>query len=364
MKYISLDAKHNWALKFGNLRILKKILDKYLEEELNMPNLRFDQVYLLSISRQCDPGEIMKLFERIFFAVATCPQKRIFMEKIMELDESVQTTLMVFMQKITEENENKNIPNSALIKKEIEMLKNETKTVSKQAFELAKELNSTIEEKNRIQISKQQLEATIKRLYKNVDRKSIQEKGIHTPAMDESKYQIIEEDKTVSENPVWFDKIKNQYETEIIRLKNELNIAATENINTEKMIQDYREKLESISVIKRKAADLQKQNEALITTISSQDTEIKMLVMSNRQLLLLKEKILEERNRADILFLNLENQEKKFKKLENDMIWYTQKIHMLEAENEELKLERQDSSNLSEESFIMEDEEVDVHILS
>ena len=130
------------------------------------------------------------------------------------------------------------------------------------------------------------------------------------------------------------------------------------------MIQDYREKLESISVIKRKAADLQKQNEALITTISSQDTEIKMLVMSNRQLLLLKEKILEERNRADILFLNLENQEKKFKKLENDMIWYTQKIHMLEAENEELKLERQDSSNLSEESFIMEDEEVDVHILS
>ena len=59
-----------------------------------------------------------------------------------------------------------------------------------------------IEEKNRIQISKQQLEATIKRLYKNVDRKSIQEKGIHTPAMDESKYQIIEEDKTVSENPV------------------------------------------------------------------------------------------------------------------------------------------------------------------
>ena len=38
MECISLDVKNNWALKLGNLRRLKKALDKYLEEELKISN--------------------------------------------------------------------------------------------------------------------------------------------------------------------------------------------------------------------------------------------------------------------------------------------------------------------------------------
>ena len=367
MECISLDVKNNWALKLGNLRRLKKALDKYLEEELKISNSRFDRIDLPNLARKGNPDEIIKLFESIFYAIVNCPEKRMFVEKIMELEESAQISLMFFIQKIIGEDENNPIQDSELFKKEMEMLKNEKKKLSKQVFELGQELSSTIEEKNRIQTNMQQLKAENERLYRDIDRKSIQEERISIAVMDELRNRINEKDEAINECQRSFDKIKKQYEAEIAQLKDDLDIAtakAYQNMNSDKTLQQYKKRLESLAGIKQKAADLQKQNENLMETVASQHSEIELLIKSKKQITLLKEQVSKEKNRADTLSFNLESKEKNLKKLEKEIIECREKITKLEIENEELMNERQDSSHGSEESFGMQHEKLDIHIES
>ena len=119
MECISLDVKNNWALKLGNLRRLKKALDKYLEEELKISNSKFDRIDLPNLARKAQPEEIIKLFESIFYAIVNCPQKGVFIKRIMELEEPVQVQLMFFIQKIIGEDEDNPIQDSELFKKEL-----------------------------------------------------------------------------------------------------------------------------------------------------------------------------------------------------------------------------------------------------
>ena len=363
MECISLDVKNNWALKLGNLRRLKKALDKYLEEELKISNSKFDRIDLPNLARKAQPEEIIKLFESIFYAIVNCPQKGVFIKRIMELEEPVQVQLMFFIQKIIGEDEDNPIQDSELFKKELDMLKNEKRKLTKQVTELEQELASTVEEKNRVNANFQQIKAENERLYADIDKKSVKEERHSTAIIFELRTRLNEKDESINELQKSIDKIKKQYEIEIAQLKDDLDISTAkvyQNMNADKTLQQYKKRLESLAGVKQKAADLQKQNENLIETINSQHLEIDSLSKFKKQAALLKEQMAKEKNRADTLSFNLENKEKMIKKYEKEVSDSRQKIQLLQSKIEENNLERQDSSHASEDSFVMQLERIEV----
>ena len=347
-------------MKLGNLRRLKKALDKFMEEELKISNSKFDRIDLPNLARKANPDDIIKLFESIFYAIVNCPQKGVFIKRIMELEEPVQIQLMFFIQKVIGEDEDNPIQDTELFKKELEMLKNEKRKLSKQVLDLEQELNSVTEEKNRMQTTLQLLKQENERIYSDINQKSLQEEKHSTVMISELRSKIDLKDETIEELQKSIDKVKKQYESEIAQLKDDLDIATAkvyQNMNADKTLQQYKKRLESLAGIKQKAADLQKQNENLIETINSQHSEIEALGKAKKQVGLLKEQLGKEKSRADTLSFNLDNKEKIIKKYEKEILQYREKINMVECKNQELLLQRQDSSHGSEDSFIIQAEQ-------
>lgn len=355
MDCISLDVKNNWALKLGNLRRLKKALDKYLEEELKISNSRFDRIDLPNLARKGQGEEIIKLFECIFYAIVNCPQKGVFIKRIMDLEESVQIQLMFFIQKIIGENEDNPVQDSELFKKELEMLKNDKRKLTKQVLELEQELSSALEEKNRVSASLNEVKSENQRLFSDIDNKAVKEERHSTIIIAELRNRLHEKDENINEIQKSIDKIKKQYETEIAQIRDELDIANSkvhQNMNSDKTLKLYKKRLESLAGDKQKLIDLQKQNTNLMETVNTQHIEIEKLQKAKTLAGQLKETVAKEKNRADTLSFNLENKEKMMKKYEKEIVEYRQKISLLESKNEELALRRQDSSQGSEDSFV------------
>ena len=347
-------------MKLGNLRRLKKALDKFMEEELKISNSKFDRIDLPNLARKANPDDIIKLFESIFYAIVNCPQKGVFIKRIMELEEPIQIQLMFFIQKVIGEDEDNPIQDTELFKKELEMLKNEKRKLSKQVLDLEQELNSVTEEKNRMQTTLQLLKQENERIYSDINQKSLQEEKHSSVMISELRSKIDLKDETIEELQKSIDKVKKQYESEIAQLKDDLDIATAkvyQNMNADKTLQQYKKRLESLAGIKQKAADLQKQNENLIETINSQHSEIEALGKAKKQVGLLKEQLGKEKSRADTLSFNLDNKEKIIKKYEKEILQYREKINMVECKNQELLLQRQDSSHGSEDSFIIQAEQ-------
>ncbi|OMJ91849.1 hypothetical protein SteCoe_5521 [Stentor coeruleus] len=359
MECISIDVKNNWALKLGNLRRLKKALDKYLEEELKMSHTKLDRIDLPNLARKGNPDDAIKLFEAIFFAIIHCPQKQVYIKRMMELDESAQITLMAFIQKIIGEDNENPMGDSDLVRKEVEILRNDKKKLSKQVLELEQEITGYIEDKARLAQQIQQLKGENERLYTDIEKKSEQEARHSVSLVNELKIRLMEKDEQIADFQKSFDKMKKQYENEIAQLKDDIDVATAknyQNMNADKTLQQYKKRLESLAGIKQKAADLQKQNENLMETVASQHTELEVLAGLRKQIVQYKEQVNKEKNRADTLSFNLENKEKMIKKYEKEIVEFRQKVSLLESKNQELMLDRQDSSHASEDSFIIQSE--------
>lgn len=359
MECISVDVKNNWALKLGNLRRLKKALDKYIEEELKISNSRFDRIDLPSLARKSQPEDIIKLIENILYAILNCPSKHLYIKRIMELEESMQVQLMFFIQKLMRDDEENPIQDNDLLAKEHEMLKSEKKKLSSQLHQLEQELTSEKEEKERLSVNLQQLKDENEKLYHDISRKSIQEERISSVFVTELKVRLNEKDQVISEMQHKTDQIKKKYENEIAQLKDDLDIATAkiyQNMNADKTLQQYKKRLEALAGIKQKADDLQKQNENLMETVNSQLAQIDNLSAYKKQVVLVKEQLTKEKNRADTYSFNCDNKDKIIKKFEKEILEYKQKISILESKNQELLLDLQESSQNSDESVSIKPE--------
>lgn len=357
MECISIDVKNNWALKLGNLRRLKKALDKYMEDELKLSNNKLDRIDMPSIARKGNPEDVIKLFEAIFYTIINCPQKQVYIKKLMELDESSQMMLMPFLQKLLGDNEENPIGDSDLVQKELEMLRNDKRKLQKQVLELEQELGTNIEEKARMTQNIQQLKMENERLYKDIEKKSEQEERHSMALVNELRIRVSEKEEQMGDMQKLIDKTKKQYEMEIAQIKDDLDIANAkiyQNANADKTLQQYKSRLESLAGIKQKADDLQKQNENLMETVSSQHAEIEALNVLRKQIVQLKDNLAKEKNRADTFSFNLDNKEKMIKKFEKEITEYRQKNNLLEDKVQELLQEKQESFHGSEDSFVLQ----------
>ena len=354
MECITLDVKNNWALKLGNLRRLKKALDKYLEEELKFSNSKFDRIDLPRLARKAEPEDMVRLIESVLYAILNCPSKTVYIKRIMELNETMQVQLMFFIQKLMGDSEDAPMQDNEMVKKEYETMKAEKRKLSKQVGELEQELSSANDANLRLSTTVEQLKDENERLYEDISRKSVQEERISTAFVNELKVRLNEKEDSMAEMRKAVDKVKKQYENEIAQLKDDLDIANAkiyQNINADKTLQQYKKKLESLAGLKQNSDDLQRQNENLMQTVKSQLEQIDQMPGLKKQIAGLKELVLKEKSRADTLSFNLDTKEKMMKKYEKEIIEGKQKISILESKNQELLQELQESSQNSEDSF-------------
>lgn len=354
MECISSEVKNNWALKLANLRRLKKSLDKYTEEELKVSISKFDRIDLPLIARKGSPDEILKLFEYVMYAVVQCPEKHVFIRRIMELEESVQIQLMFFIQKIIGEEENSNKENQGF-KREIELLKLDKKRLNDQLLEMENELSLAHEEYAILHSDYQQVKFESERINSELDKRSeIGDKECNALAQ-ELKLRLSEKDESIAELKKLFEKSKKQYEAEITQMKDELDIANSKILEVSKvenLLTQYKKRVEGLSSLKTQVEELQKQNEIYSETISRQNIEIDGLVCVKVTVNAMKEDLEKEISRAEILAFSVETKEKTIRQLNKSLVEYKQKVNFLTKKNEELMFDdRAESFQASENSF-------------
>ena len=212
MDYISLDVKENWALKLGNLRKLKKNLEKYTDEILKLSFSKFNNIDLSNIARKSSIEEIMKLLEFVMFCILNCPNKGAFIRKIMELDESAQIQLMYFIQKVMGEEDQGSKKESQQQQKELETLKTDKKRITDQLTILEQELALAHEEYAKLHSDFQQIRLENERMANELEKKSCQDTVEADSVLNDLKSKLTEKDNIVSELQKSLDKNKKHYE--------------------------------------------------------------------------------------------------------------------------------------------------------
>ena len=356
MECITMDVKNNWALKLANLRRLKKGLDKYAEEELKVSISKFDRIDLPSIARKCTADAILKLFEYVMYTVVQCPIKNIFIRRIMEMDEAAQIQLMFFIQNIMGDDVDSSTKENQTQKREIEVLKSENRKITEQLLELEQELSLAHEEYAILHSNYNQLKFENERMNSEIDHRSAIVDKESNAVSEELRARLAEKDLAFFEMQKSYDKAKKQHESEIVQIRDELDIATSkllEASNMEKVLYQYKKRMEGYFPLKQQLEDLQKENNTLSETISLQNVEIDSLVKTKILFNSMKESLEKERNKSEILSYNVESKEKLIKKFEISIADYKQKVIYLTKRNEELMYDdRADSMQGSEDSFV------------
>lgn len=330
-------------------------MDKYCEEEIKIKSSKFDRIDLPLIARTANPAEILKLFEYVILVVVNCPQKTVFIKRIMDLEEYVQVQLMYFIQKVMGSTEGENDENEAK-KKELDVLKQEKKKLANQVSQLENELSVSQEEYAKLHSTCQQLQLENERIGYDLGRR-VDNEVKETKAVElDLRVRLGEKDDLIFDLRKNAEKTKKMYEKEIAQLKDDLDIVNNKLVDAasnEKMIKQYKKRLESLTTFKQLSEDLQKQNESLTAKLASQQSEYDSLIKIKSNYNNLKELFEEEKLRLEALNFNLENKEKHLRKMEKSMNEYKDRALFFQKKVEELEaMDCQESSHLSEDSFM------------
>lgn len=361
MEGITKDVKNNWALKLGNLRRLKKGLDKYSEQELKVNNSKFERIDLPLIARTGNADEIMKLFEYVMLVIVSCPKKTVFVRRIMELEEDVQMHMMFFIQKVMG-NEEEPIQQQDAQKKELDALKAEKKKLSEQVLNLEQELTLAHEEYAALHSETHQVKMENEKLLFDLGRKN--SKGLKSTQVTELELilKISEKDEVIDEMKKTLEKNRRKYENDISQLRDDLDIAnnkLVDAVNNEKIIGQYKKRLENYSQIKQQLEDIQHQNENMNNKLNAQRIEIESLTLIKNQFNHIKEQFDQEKIKCETLSFRIENKEKQVKKLEKTLEDYKEKVVFLHQKINDLE-----SADLYNENSHLSESSLAGHLLS
>jgi DNA repair exonuclease SbcCD ATPase subunit len=354
LESITKDVKNNWALKLGNLRRLKKSMDRYTLNELKLDISKYDKIDLPLIARTSSSVEILKLFEYIVLIIVSCPLKPVFIKRIMELDEEDQMQMMFFIQKVMANEEEPN-QQQEIDKKEIDSLRAEKKKLSDKLLNLEQELTLAHEEYAALHSELQHFKVENERLSHDIGRKSVSEVKERKAADLEMMVRIGEKDEVISDLKKLLERNRKKYESDINQVRDELDIANNKLVEAaghEKLLVQYKKRLESCNSFKAQVDELQKQNEILSAQVSNQRIDIENLIACKKQLETFQEKYEQERVRSETLLFSIENKENSIKKLEKNLKDSSENVIFLRKRLEELETDhRFENSAMSEESF-------------
>lgn len=313
---------------------------------LKIPYDRINEVILGNIARRAEVEDILKLFELVLFLILNCPKKEEFIRIIMDLSEKDQYSLMLVIKKIINKETIHIFEENEIQTREIQILRNAKMQLQAQVSELQKELNAVISTKDQfmsenedLKLSKAHLQNELDNVSSKINKDSmdlysrLEKKLIEKSNMLEMSKQILESQRIESQN-------------EINRLKDELDLAITDQQrlrHCENTLEKYKKKMESNTKLKRKISDIKKNNENMHQLIKKHQHEAESYRKCKTKLKEIKEELIQEKHKSEMLHISTECKEKQIAKLGLSLKEALEKTKFLENYIQEIK----NSSNSS-----------------
>ncbi|OMJ93151.1 hypothetical protein SteCoe_3971 [Stentor coeruleus] len=338
---ITLDIQNNWALKLANLRRLKKAIDNYLTNVIQVPYVQFNEIRLGSIARKASNEDIIKFLELVFVVIINCPQKEAYIRRIMELDEKSQYCLMLFIKKALGDGNEDLIQDTEFNKKEIEILRNEKSRMAAQILEIQQELNKFKEVKDQLVRENEELKMSNIDLQHQIQMSPTRQGCEKTELYHRLEKKLAEKAMLVDSLQEQLKEIKNKYERELAQIRDELDISHAKNYQfkqSEKVVETLKKKVEKMTAMKKRLIELKRNNENMEKLIIEHQDEIESYQQYKKSSIYYKEEYTKEREKMENLLVALESKEKqisKFTKTINEMgdkiLYQENRIHELEA---------------------------------
>lgn len=336
-----MDIQNNWALKLANLRRLKKAIDNYLTNVIQIPYVQFNEIRLGSIARKASNEDIIKFLELVFVVIINCPQKEAYIRRIMELDEKSQYCLMLFIKKALGDGGDDLIQDTEFNKKEIEILRNEKSRMAAQILEIQQELNKFKETKDQLVRENEELKMSNIDLQHQIQMSPTRQGCEKTELYHRLEKKLAEKAMLVDSLQEQLKEIKNKYERELAQIRDELDISHAKNYQfkqSEKVVETLKKKVEKMTAMKKRLIELKRNNENMEKLIIEHQDEIESYQQYKKSSIYYKEEYTKEREKMENLIVALESKEKqisKFTKIINEMgdkiLYQENRIHELEA---------------------------------
>jgi protein HOOK3 len=323
----------------------------YIDFELKLPNKRFESIDLSGIARKEETKDLLSLIEMIVYATVNSPYKEDFIKTIMELDEECQTQFMYFIQKAMGQGDSPLYdPNIKVENRDVLILRTEKQRLNVQIDELLEELKVLKTNLLKVTQEKDDLQLTIVDLKNSLNQKPRGDN--YLPDSHDVDLILTEKDIKIMQLTNQLTDLRTSNEKEISKLKDELDLATNKIISLtqcEKTLNQYKKRLESLSSVKVKLQNVEKQNEELLEQLEMKDVELENLNSYKKNLKMVKDDLAAERTNSECLVFKIDMMKKDLKKREAELEEFKRKSEFFE--NRVRDLENESSQN-SEDSGV------------
>lgn len=288
----------------SNNRRMKRGILTYLDKIHATPYPNPEKIDYFEIARNHNEHCILGMIELIIYTILQCPEKEVYIHRIMELDEAEQHQIMLFIQSILDNVENpRNHESPKGHQKEAHNLRNERLKLMQKLEDMEKELEDVVIKKYQLNQENEELKLELTDLRNELSKKSPQ--GIIQPDKEiisiEIESKITEKEQEITEMKIKLNESKRYYETQITHLKDELDIANSRLYhlaNAETMLERYKKQVEKNEIYKRKAIELERALDDMRKKLNhTQEQEIEVQTLRQKEASL-RDQLLKEREKV------------------------------------------------------------------
>ena len=355
---MTLASNNNWALRLANLKKLKKSLVSYLDQELKIQYKRFDNIDLSGIARKEETKDILSLVEFVVYSTVNSPYKEEFIKKIMELDVECQTQFMYFIQKAMGEGDSPLFDSSIKVEnREVLILRTEKQRMAVQIQELLDEIKQLKSSCQKLTQEKEEMQFSITDLKNEMNKKCMINLSEITADSNELELRLSERELKIMQLANQLNDVRSSTEKEISKLRDELDVANAKVYNltqSERTLQQYKKRVESLSSVKIKLKETEKICDELREQLDLKDLEIENANSLKKSVKALRDEVMFEKHNNESLVIKMDIMKKDAKRREAELDDVKEKLSFAEGRIRDLEFERhgQDSPQNSEDSMM------------
>ncbi|CAG9327795.1 hk_2 [Blepharisma stoltei] len=333
---ISEDS-YSTASKAHNLNKLISGLETFYYEELgkNFSSL-LNNIDTSEIAQNNDRSQLISLLEMVMGAVIKCKDKETYIARIVSQNEAVQSELMTFIEKVLSKldkfahNEDKDL------RTELTVLRQEKRALTLKLEDSAKEVEDLKYKNEDLRLVKDRLIFKINELEVELDKKQSKKENPDTSLL---KMQLNQKETTIRELRNQINDITKKHQDEIVKLKDELDMAQERDIQLNKAeatLELYKKKLEELSQFKTKAKDLEEERDLLKDKIAKYEENVHDVCGLQQTLSYYKEQFSAEKDKNAALLILADEKENALKNFQKLLSESEAKRNFLDAKNKEL----------------------------
>mmetsp|Transcript_22484 Transcript_22484/g.22195 ORF Transcript_22484/g.22195 Transcript_22484/m.22195 type:complete len:729 (-) Transcript_22484:13-2199(-) len=336
---ISEDS-YSPSSKTSNLNKLIGGLETFYYEELGKDfSSLLHNIGISEIAQNNDRSQLLSLLEMVMGAVIKCKDKETYIARIVSQNEAVQSELMTFIEKVLSKLEKFAYNEGKDLRAEVIALRQEKRALILKLEDSAKELEDLKYKTEDLKLDKDRLIIKVNELEIELDKKQSKKEN---PDISLLKMQLNQKEGAVRELKNQINDITKKHQDEIVKIKDELDVAQERNIQLNKIegtLELYKKKLEELSQFKTKAKDLEEERDLLKDKIAKYEENVHDVCGLQQTLSYYKEQFSAEKDKNAALLILVDEKENALKSFQKSLSESETKKSYLEAKNKELNNE-------------------------